>query len=68
MPLAVKILAALGEGLSEWLGPVELKVDKDEISELAEDRERLWRQVSGADFLTRAEKRAQLGFDLEEGQ
>ncbi|MES2904052.1 MAG: phage portal protein [Pseudomonadota bacterium] len=68
LPLAGKILGALGELLGDWLGPVELRVDKDEISEMAEDRERLWRQVSGADFLTRDEKRRQLGFDLEEAE
>ncbi len=68
LPLGGKILAALGELLGDWLGPVELRIDKDEISELAEDRALLWRQVSGADFLTRAEKRRQLGFDLEEAE
>ena len=65
MPLAAKILAALGEMLGDWFGPIELRIDKDEISELAEDRERLWRQLIAADFLTRDEKRRQLGFDLE---
>ena len=33
---------------------------------LAEDRERLWAQVSSADFLSTAEKRAMLGlFPME---
>ena len=65
LPMAGKILAALADVLGDWLGPVELRIDKDEISELAEDRERLWRQLIAADFLTRDEKRLQLGFDLE---
>ena len=65
LPMAERILAELAEVLGDWLGPVELRIDKDVITELAEDRERLWRQVSAADFLTRAEKRDQLGFDLE---
>jgi HK97 family phage portal protein len=66
VPLAGKILGALSELLGDWLGPLQLRIDKDEIGELAEDRERLWRQVSAADFLTRDEKRRQLGFDLED--
>ena len=68
LPMAERILAELAEVLGDWLGPVELRIDKDVITELAEDRERLWRQVSAADFLTRAEKRDQLGFDLEESE
>jgi len=62
LPLAGKILAGLSEMLSDWLGPVSLGVDVDAISELAEDRARLWERLSAADFLTREEKRAQLGF------
>jgi hypothetical protein len=31
------------------------------VAALAEDRERLWRQVAGADFLSDSEKRAMLG-------
>jgi phage portal protein BeeE len=62
LPLAGRILAGLSEMLSDWLGPVALAADVDAISELAEDRARLWEQVRGADFLTRDEKRVQLGF------
>jgi HK97 family phage portal protein len=62
LPLAGRILAGLSEMLSDWLGPVALAADVDAISELAGDRARLWEQVRGADFLTREEKRAQLGF------
>ena len=65
LPMAGRILTEVAEVLGDWAGPVELRVDQDVITELAEDRERLWRQVSAADFLTRAEKRDQLGFDLE---
>ena len=42
---------------------MRLKLDIDQVTALAEDRERLWRQVSGADFLSDAEKREMLGFD-----
>ena len=56
LPLAGKLLGALGEALGG-----ELVVDLDQVPALAEDRERLWGQVAGAGFLTRAEKRAMLG-------
>ena len=35
--------------------------DVDRVPALAEDREKLWAQVSSADFLSDAEKRAMLG-------
>jgi phage portal protein BeeE len=48
--------------LGDWMGPVRLAVDTDQISELAEDRAKLWEQVGAASFLSDAEKRAMLGF------
>ena len=48
--------------LGDWLGPVQLAVDTDQISELAEDRAQLWEQVGAASFLSDAEKREMLGF------
>ena len=66
LPMAGRVLAGLGEMLSDWLGPVELKVDEDRLSELAEDRSRMWAEVGAADFLSRDEKRVQLGFEPEE--
>jgi len=68
IPLAESILKGLGAMLGDWLGPVELRIDKDEISELAEDRARLWEQVGAAEFLSRDEKRLQLGFAAEAGE
>ena len=69
LPLANKILSGLAEGLEPWFGPrasgAALAVDLDRIPELGEDRERLWAQVSGADFLSAEEKRAMLGIQLE---
>lgn len=62
LPLAERILEGLSAMLSDWFGPVRLAVDLDAISELAEDRARLWEVIGGADFLTREEKREQLGF------
>lgn len=61
LPLASKILTGLTEGLSVWFPQAKLAIDLDQVPALAEDRERLWAQVSGADFLSDAEKRALLG-------
>ena len=65
LPLAGQILEALGAMLGDWLGPAKIEIDMDGISELAEDRALLWRQVSDADFLSRDEKRVQLGYQTE---
>jgi len=63
LPMAGKILDALAEMLGDWLGPVSLTVDTDQISELAEDRTALWQAVGSASFLSDAEKRDMLGFE-----
>uniref|UniRef100_UPI003AA85715 phage portal protein n=1 Tax=Tritonibacter scottomollicae TaxID=483013 RepID=UPI003AA85715 len=60
LPLAGKTLGGLHEGLSDWFADPPF-VDLDQVPALAEDREKLWAQVSGADFLSGAEKRALLG-------
>jgi HK97 family phage portal protein len=60
LPLAGKILDGLHEGLSAWCAD-GASVDLDRVPALAEDREKLWAQVSSADFLSDAEKRAMLG-------
>ncbi len=61
LPLAGKLLGALAEGLATWFPDAALAIDLDQVPALAEDRERLWAQVSAADFLSNAEKRALLG-------
>ena len=61
LPLAGKILGALEQALSGWVAGAALSVDLDRVPALAEDRERLWKQVAGADFLSDDEKRAMLG-------
>ncbi len=61
LPLAEKILGGILQGLGGWFPAGALAVDLDRVTALSEDRERLWRQVSGADFLTPEEKRAMLG-------
>jgi HK97 family phage portal protein len=67
LPLAGKILGGIGAALGAWRPGIALAVDTDQISALAEDRERLWRQVSAADFLSRGEKREMLGFGADAG-
>ena len=61
LPLAGKILDALSEGLRPWFADLTLSVDADQVTALSEDRERLWAQVSAADFLTMEEKRVAVG-------
>ena len=62
LPMASRILSGLSAMLGDWLGPVTLAVDSDQLSELAEDRSKLWEQVGAASFLSEEEKREQLGF------
>lgn len=66
LPLADKLFAALREGLAPWFPDADLRIDLDRVPALSEDRERLWSQVSDAEFLTRAEKRQMLGLPPEE--
>jgi HK97 family phage portal protein len=66
LPLAAKLFAAVCEGLAPWFPEAELRIDLDRVPALSEDRERLWSQVSEADFLSRAEKRQMLGLSPEE--
>lgn len=63
LPLAGTILTGLAQGLAGWLPGAALAVDLDRVTALSEDRERLWGQVSAADFLTDEEKRSVLGLD-----
>ena len=66
LPLAEKLFSALQESLSPWFPNSTISVDLDRITALSEDRERLWKQVSEADFLSRSEKRQLLGFEPQE--
>ena len=61
LPLTGKILQAICQGLAGIYPGLSLRIDLDRISELSEDRERLWSALNGADFLTNAEKRTMLG-------
>lgn len=66
LPLAEKILRGIGDALGAWWPGLRLAIDVDQVTALAEDRERLWRQVSAADFLNDEEKREMLGFERRE--
>jgi phage portal protein BeeE len=52
LPLALKLLGALAEGLRLWFAGLEVSVDLDGVPALSEDRERLWAQVGGEQRLT----------------
>jgi HK97 family phage portal protein len=67
LPVAEKILSALSAALGAWWPGVTLRVDTDQVTALSEDRERLWAQVTAADFLTPDEKREMLGFGAAAG-
>ncbi|MDO7843737.1 phage portal protein [Sphingomonas immobilis] len=62
LPLAEAIFEGLVQGMKGWFEDAALWVDVDRVTALAEDRERVWRQVANADFLSAAEKRAALGY------
>ena len=62
LPLADRLLGSIAAALAAWWPGLKLRPDVDQITALAEDRERLWAQVSAADFLSREEKREMLGF------
>ncbi|URW75443.1 phage portal protein [Sphingomonas donggukensis] len=61
LPVADTILAGIAQGLRGWFDEARLGVALDRVPALAEDRERLWRSVSAADFLSVEEKRRALG-------
>jgi HK97 family phage portal protein len=62
LPLGGSILASLAQGLGGWFPGASLAVDLDRVTALAADREALWRQVAGADFLSADEKKAMVGW------
>ena len=60
LPLLSKLLKGLQAGMADWFDTAP-SVDLDRVPALAEDREKLWSQISGADFLDPQEKREMLG-------
>ena len=62
LPLMTRVAAALSEWLSGFAGEaLTLKPDLDQVPALSAERDAQWKRVTGADFLTDAEKRALLG-------
>lgn len=61
LPVSSKILDGIAEGLRPWFTDLDLSIDLDRVPALAEDRGKVWAQVSDADFLSDDEKRAMLG-------
>ena len=66
LPLLAKLTAGVCGHFSAWWPDLTLDVDRDAIPALSADRERLWAQVSAADFLTAADKRRLLGLEVSE--
>ncbi|MEW4468385.1 phage portal protein [Parasphingorhabdus sp. JC815] len=63
LPMTGKILKALSAALGAWWDDTRMRVDRDQIPALSEDRASLWKRVSEADFLSPEEKRAMLGIE-----
>jgi HK97 family phage portal protein len=61
LPIAAKLLDAIAEGVQAHFPGLTLSIDLDHVPALSEDRERLWAQVTAADFLEPSEKRSILG-------
>lgn len=62
LPLVSRVSAAVSAWLQGFTGDtVWLKPDLDQVPALSAERDAQWARVTGADFLTRAEKRAFLG-------
>lgn len=68
LPLTGKIISGLQQGLKLWFPDASISVDLDLIPALSQDREALWSQVAGADFLEPDEKRALLGLPPKGGE
>jgi len=56
-PLAGAVLGGIADGLRGWFPEAKLVIDLDRVPALAEDRERLWRSVAAANWLSPEEKR-----------
>jgi HK97 family phage portal protein len=65
LPLVARVSAAVSVWLSQHIGAdVTLKPDLDQVPALAAERDAHWARVSGAEFLTDAEKRVLLGLPV----
>jgi HK97 family phage portal protein len=67
----IPLVRRTAQSLAQWLGPgfgdeLTLEPDLDAVEALAEERESLWRRVSGASFLDEDEKREAVGYGRRE--
>ena len=67
LPMLERILAGISGHLAMWWPGLRIEVDLDRIPALWADREKLWRHVGDAAFLSDAEKREMLGWAPKEG-
>lgn len=68
LPLVTRVAAALADWLSGFSDEdLTLKPDLDQVPALASERDAQWVRVTGADFLSDAEKRALLGLPALSG-
>ena len=63
LPLADKLADAMTAFFRHWWPEVEVRVNRDGVPALVNDRSALWAQISAATFLTDTEKRAMLGLE-----
>ena len=67
LPMLERILAGVSAHLGMWWPGIRIEADLDRVPALWADRERLWRHVGAASFLSDAEKREMLGWAAKEG-
>lgn len=65
LPMADMLADSLEGYFRHWWPDVKVRVNRDGIPALVQDRSALWAQVGGATFLTDVEKRAMLGIEGE---
>lgn len=66
LPLIGRVTGSLSPWLSDAFGEaLRLEPDLDQVSGLAAERSELWQRLSGAGFLTDAEKREAVGYAAE---
>jgi HK97 family phage portal protein len=68
LPLLSRILDGVSRHLQPWWPGLRLEADLDQVPALWADRERLWRHVGDAGFLSDDEKREMLGWARREVQ
>ena len=69
LPLVNRTVQAMGNWLTAAYEPgLRLAFDSDGVEALSVERDALWERVMAADFLTRDEKRAAVGYGVLAGE